>query len=205
MIIMWGWKVRFKTLSNGVFFCGSCGGDRQYARKQGRRWFTLFFIPIIPLDHVGDEFVECDTCHQGYQLSVLSMPTSATLSETLLAATRDAVVWLLRATTPGPATTATALELLSTTAGMSWSEQALQADVAGLDVSGLFNRLATLADAINEHGKESFLGGCVRLAVADGTLTDDERKLLDHIAASLRMTPAHARGVITQVGEQAGL
>jgi tellurite resistance protein len=43
------------------------------------------------------------------------------------------------------------------------------------------------------------------LAVADGTLTDDERKLLDHIAASLRMTPAHARGVITQVGEQAGL
>lgn len=206
MIFIWGWRVRFRKVAEGVFFCQVCGGDREYHRKQGRRWITIFFIPMIPLNDVGDEFVECTTCRNAYRLSVLNQPTSATLSESLVGATRAAVVWLLRtAGSPAPATIATALQVLSAAANRPWTEPELQADVAQLDVSGLPAQLATLAGVLNDHGREGFLTGAARVAAADGAITDPERALLDNLAASLGMTPAHARGVIAQVVEQADI
>jgi hypothetical protein len=208
MILVWGFKVRFKTLLQAMFFCPSCGGDRQYERKQGRHWFTFFFIPIIPLNHVGDEFVECTTCHQAYKPSVLDMPTTATLSSDLTLASREAVVWLLRSTpVVDPAAARVALEVLSTAANRPWTDAELQHDLGTLEVGGLPQRLSALATVLNEHGRETFLGSCVRVAAAGsgGTVDDAQRALLDSIAGSLGMTPAHARGVIAQTEEQARL
>jgi hypothetical protein len=207
MIFIWGWKVRFRKLGEGVFFCQVCGGDRHYHRKQGRRWVTIFFIPMIPLNDVGDEFVECTTCHNAYRLSALNQPTSATLSESLVGATRAAIVWLLRtaAGRPAPAVIAAALHVLSAAANRPWTESELEVDVAQLDVSSLPTQLATLAGVLNDHGREGFLAGAARVAAADGVITDAERALLDNLAASLGMTPAHSRGVIAQVVEQAGI
>jgi zinc-ribbon family len=205
MIVIWGWRVRFKTLMEGAFFCPTCGGDRTYARKQGRNWFTLFFIPLIPLAHTGDEFVECSTCRSAYKSSVLQHPTTAALAETLLAATREALVWVLRSAPPAPAATAAAVRALSLAANRPWTEAELAADVAGLDVNHLPNRLAMLAGMLNEHGKERFLAECTRVAAADGPVTAEERQLLENIAAALTMTPAHAYGVISQATQQAGL
>jgi len=205
MIFIWGWRVRFRTVAEGVFFCQVCGGDRTYHRKQGRRWITIFFIPMIPLNNVGDEFVECATCRNAYRLTVLNQPTSAALSENLVTATRAAIAWLLRAGTPAPATVAAALQVLSSAANRPWTEPELESDIAHLDVSGLPGQLALLASVLNDHGRESFLTGCARVSAADGEITDAERALLDNVAASLGMTPAHARGVIAQVVEQAGI
>jgi hypothetical protein len=206
MLLIWGFKVRFKTLLTGVFFCPTCGGDRHYERQQGRRWFTFFFIPVIPLNNVGDELVECTTCRQAYKTGVLDMPTTATVSNDLTLATREAVVWLLRSVPAvSPAAVGVALEILSMAANRPWSEPELQQDMAALDVSGLPGRLTALAGVLNEHGRETFLSGCVRVAMASGGVHDAQRALLDNIAQSLSMTPAHARGVIAQTQEQAGL
>jgi hypothetical protein len=205
MILIWGWKVRFKTIAEGVFFCQVCGGDRHYQRRQGRRWFTFFFIPMIPLNNVGDEFVECTTCKNAYRPTVLNQPTSAALSDSLVGATRSALAWLLRTDPPGAPAIAAAVAVLSAAANRQWTEHELQADVAHLDVSGLPGQLAMLASVLNDHGREGFLAGCTRVAAADGVITDGERALLENVASSLGMTPAHARGVIAQIAEQAGI
>lgn len=206
MLLIWGFKARFKTLLTGVFFCPTCGGDRHFERKQARRWFTFFFIPVIPLNNVGDEFVECTTCRQAYTTAVLGRPTTATLSNDLTLATREAVVWLLRSVPQvTPAAIGIALEQLSMAANRQWTEPELQHDVATLEVSGLPGRLTVLAEVLNEHGRETFFGGCVRLAVAGGApINDAQRALLDNIASSLTMSPAHARGVTAQIQEQVG-
>ena len=60
MILIWGWKSRLKTLSQGTFHCPHCQADRQYDQRQARRWFTIFWIPLIPLKVLGT-FVECTT------------------------------------------------------------------------------------------------------------------------------------------------
>jgi hypothetical protein len=203
-MIIWGWRVRFGKLGEGTFFCPSCGGDRHYALKQRRRWFTLFFIPIIPLDRVGEPFVECTTCKQAYKQSVLTMPTSATLGNDIVLALRESLVWMLReADGASAARVNIALEILSQAANRQWTVQELQADMAQLELSGLGNRLAGLAQALNEQGRESLLTSCARVAAADGVVTDKDRSVLDYVAAGLSMTPAHAHGVLAQVTAQA--
>lgn len=202
MILIWGFKVRFRTLMEGVFFCPTCGGDRHYRRQQGKRWFTFFFIPIIPLGDVGEEFVECHTCRKAYKLSVLDMPTSAALSDHLLGALREALATMLRQAPPSPGMVRAAVDLLASTANRPWTDADLQSDVAHLDTNGLQARLGALATALNEHGKESLLDGLARVAAADGAIGAPQRQFLDFVAASLGMTAAHARGVIDHVTQR---
>ena len=73
MIIIFGNKVRYKTLSTGQFYCPQCKAQRDYELRQGRNWFSIYFIPIIPLNQLG-EFVTCLTCGTNFQQEVLAMP-----------------------------------------------------------------------------------------------------------------------------------
>lgn len=196
MLLIWGWRTRFKVLAEGVFHCPGCGGDRHFAHKQARSWFTLFFLPVIPLKVQG-EFVECQTCKQGYDQRILQLPTSAALTEQLVAATREAAVRLLRVA-DSPSGRTAAVVALSQVSDMAWSHDALAADVAGLDVLHLPGRLRQLGDVMNEHGKERFLTSVATIAAGGGVLGGPSRQVLEAIAADLGMTPAHARGVIDQ-------
>jgi hypothetical protein len=197
MLLIWGWRTRFKVLAGGMFHCPSCGGDRHYAHKQARNWFTLFFVPLIPLKVLG-EFVECQTCKQGYDERILRLPTSATLTEQLVAATREAAVCLLRVDDTPSGRTA-AIAALSRVSGMPWSEEALAADVAGLDVAALPGRLRQLGEVMNEHGKEVFVASTAAIAAGGGVIAGPSRQVLEAVAADLGMSPAHTRGVIDQV------
>ena len=73
MLILWGIRVFFHTAGQGVFYCQRCGDDRRYRRRSGRRVFTLFFVPVIPLNRVG-EHVVCTTCRTRYHPDVLTLP-----------------------------------------------------------------------------------------------------------------------------------
>ena len=73
MLIIWGLRVFFHTTGEGVFHCQRCGGDRHYRQRSGRKFFTLFFVPIIPLSKVG-EHVVCTTCRTRYHPDVLALP-----------------------------------------------------------------------------------------------------------------------------------
>jgi hypothetical protein len=60
MIIIFGSKVRYKTLSTGQFYCPQCKARRDYELRQARNWFSVYFIPVIPLNQIG-ELVTCCT------------------------------------------------------------------------------------------------------------------------------------------------
>src|SRR5689334_7823777 len=96
MLIMWGWRTRLKTIEQGTFHCPQCGADRQYGRREARRWFTLFFIPIIPLKVLG-QVIQCLTCNTQYKESVLALPTTAAISTSLQTATRALMVAVMAA------------------------------------------------------------------------------------------------------------
>ena len=71
-MIIFGTKPRMKTIGSGTFHCPRCQAKRQYELKHGRNYFTLYFIPIIPMGDLG-EFVECQTCHTTFAAEVLKM------------------------------------------------------------------------------------------------------------------------------------
>jgi len=69
-MLIWGWRNRHKVIGEGTFACPNEGADRAYAHKEARRWFTLYFIPVIPLRVLG-AFMECTVCGRAYDPNVL--------------------------------------------------------------------------------------------------------------------------------------
>ncbi len=60
-MIIWGSRTSNKSISTGPFHCPRCGPDKTYEKLEVRRWFTLYFIPLIPMGTEGT-FIKCRTC-----------------------------------------------------------------------------------------------------------------------------------------------
>jgi hypothetical protein len=75
-MIIFGTSNRFKTVQSGTFYCPHCQTTRNYELKQGKRYFSLYFIPLIPMGDLG-QFVECQTCHLTFQPDVLKLKQPA--------------------------------------------------------------------------------------------------------------------------------
>ena len=99
MLIIWGIRVFFRTTGQGLFHCPRCGGDRDYRRRGGRRFFTLFLIPVIPLARAG-EHVRCATCRTRYHVGALRQPTAAQMQAAPPPGMRAAAASMLRAGDP---------------------------------------------------------------------------------------------------------
>ena len=61
MFILFGTKTRLKTLSTGQFYCPQCRTRREYELRLARDYFTLYFIPLVPI-HTRGEVVTCLSC-----------------------------------------------------------------------------------------------------------------------------------------------
>ncbi len=75
MLVLLGLTTRRSTVSRGSFECPNEGGLRPYHQERSRRWFTLFFIPVVPLGR-GDEWVRCGSCGATYDPDVALRPRS---------------------------------------------------------------------------------------------------------------------------------
>lgn len=74
MFVLFGLTSRRKTVESGQFHCPNEGASRPFRHEQARRWFTLFFIPLIPLGTQG-EWVSCRSCGATYPPDVLAGST----------------------------------------------------------------------------------------------------------------------------------
>ena len=78
-IIIFGTRGVKSTQQEGQFHCPQCNSTQHYRHRSVRRFFTLYFIPLIPLDKVG-EYVECSTCRNTYITRILEMSPVQTAS-----------------------------------------------------------------------------------------------------------------------------
>ncbi len=196
MLLIFGLSVFFRTVGEGEFHCPSCGGDRRYRQRVARRWFTLFFIPVIPLNTVG-EVVECGTCRTRFNLGALRLPTATQMAAALPAAMRAASVVVLTAGAPDDsAARARAIEAVRGYAAGDFDDEALDGDLAD-PPDGSGEVIAEAGAQLTTEAREWFLAQVVRIALADGAITAGERQALHWVAERLGMTPAHAVGVIS--------
>lgn len=185
----------FGTLGEGVFHCPRCGGDRQYKHKSGRRWFTLFFIPVIPLDKVG-EIVRCETCHTRYDQEVLAIPTAERMAAAGPAGLRAAAALVLTAGDPVDANARRrAVSAVRGAGATGYSEDALDADIAASGAAAE-QALSGAAAVLAPHGRERLIAEATRVGLAAGALTDGQRQVLSRIGDLLGLTPAQTYGVV---------
>ena len=203
MLIIFGLRVFYRTIAQGTFYCRRCGGDRQYRHRAGRRWFTLFFLPVIPLNSVG-EHVQCTTCRTRYVTDVLSQPTTAQMQAALPAGMRAAASAMLRSGDPAcPVARQRAIEAVVGAGMPGYDEKMLNAD--------LTQPFEAIRPALNQVGaqltiqaREWYLADVIRIGMADGPLTESERQAALAIGLDLGTTHAQAIGVIATTEQSAG-
>jgi hypothetical protein len=75
MLIWWGNKIRDKMVEEGLFTCSECAMQTPYILRQYRNYFTLFSIPLIPLEIVGF-YAECTRCQTIFKASAIDGNTT---------------------------------------------------------------------------------------------------------------------------------
>jgi hypothetical protein len=201
-MLIFGLGVFYFTIARGMFYCRNCRGDRPYRHRSGRRFFTLFFIPVIPLNKTG-EHVQCTTCKTRYVVSVLQAPTAAETQSSILHGTRAMVGLMLR--TGGMddiAARKVAVEVVIAAGAQDYDDDKLTADL-GLSMDAARQDITRLGGQLRAETRERYLTEAIRVALADGPLTENERGTAEMIAADLGMTKAQALGVITMSGQDA--
>jgi hypothetical protein len=195
MLVIWGLRVVYRTLGLGVFFCRRCGGDRRYRHRSGRRFITVFFIPLIPLARTG-EHVQCLTCKTRYVTEVLKLPTTIAMQLAVAAGMRALMAAMLRVGDPdNPLARRRAVDAVLGTGERGYDEAALDADL-GQPAETEAAKIAAFGSQLQVEAKEWYLAEAIRIALADGPLTGAERAAVEHLASVLGMTQAHAIGVI---------
>jgi hypothetical protein len=204
MLLIWGLRVIYRTLGRGVFFCRRCGGDREYRQRAGRRFVTIFFIPVIPLMKTG-EHVQCLTCKTRYVTEVLKLPTTVQMQVALVAGMRAMVAIILRAGDPAsPLSRRRAVDAVTGAGETGYDEEALAEDLAE-PAEIAVPKVGALGAQLQIEAREWWLAEAIRIAMADGPLTGAERAAAEHLAGALGMTQAQAIGVIALTEQNAGL
>lgn len=202
--IIWGFRTRYKTVSQGTFFCPRCGGDRPYLQRVGRRWFTLYYIPLFPTGAARNEHVQCQACKQAFTPTALQRPTSVQLSAQLLDAVRGAAVHILRTGSMQLTVARQAAVSEVQKAGLpAYDDAALSADldVVPGDLTALFTELGT---RLAPNGKEKLVQSALMVAAADGAVTDMEMTVVKHLGATLGLTAMHVEGISARVAQTTG-
>jgi zinc-ribbon family len=203
LLIIFGMRVFYRAIAQGTFHCRRCGGDRQYRHRAGRRWFTLFFIPVIPLNAVG-EHVQCTTCRTRYVTDVLNQPTTAQMQAALPAGMRAAVSAMLRSGDPSsPVSRQRAIEAVIGSGVPNYDETMLNADLAR-PFEAIRPALNRVGAQLTIQAREWYLAEVIRIAMADGPLTDSERQAALAVGVDLGMTQAQVIGVIAMTEQSAG-
>jgi tellurite resistance protein len=142
-------------------------------------------------------------------MGVLALPTAAQMQAALPAGMRAAATLVLRA---GGGSSAPArrwaIDAVRGAGLTDYDDEALDADLSAAVMSAdpaqdLASALNRLAVQLAVPAREWFLADAVRIGLADGPLSDEERHAAQEIAAQLGMTPAQARGVISMTEEGA--
>ena len=60
MLFLFGMRTKAKSIGQIERACSKCARPTMHNAIESRRWFTLFFIPVIPLG--GNFVVRCGVC-----------------------------------------------------------------------------------------------------------------------------------------------
>ena len=106
--------------------CPECKQETRFVGRLRRTWFTMFFIPVYPLDAVeeGEHICQCTGCRTTFEYSLDQM---ARKSRAAGAANWQDAIALYNLLRDNPADSATLLKLLETYESMGEPAEAVSA------------------------------------------------------------------------------
>ncbi|MTE18978.1 TerB family tellurite resistance protein [Streptomyces sp. TRM43335] len=188
-----GVRTAWRTIDDGEFFCPSCGGDRNYRRRTGRRRLVVLGVPVLARGDTGP-VLECASCRGHFGVDALDHPTTTKLGAMLRDAVHTVALAMLAAGgSESRSAREAAVDSVRAAGFAGCSEEqliTLLAAVGGDSVTmeiELHEALAPLAPHLAAPGRESLLLQGARVALADGPYTPAEHRALLSVGRALRL------------------
>jgi len=203
-MIIFGTRGITTTPEKGEFNCPTCSQVRAYGLKRVRNCFTLYFIPVIPLNKLG-EYVECSHCKDTYKADILSYDPAANSeaceAEYHLAIKKVMLHVLLADGVVDDSEIESVQDIYQKLTGSPLYKNNLLLDIEYIQNNNedLSQELIALQGRLNDEGKEMVITAAFHIAMADGEFQQEEQQLLAQIGSDLGMTAAHIQGVIASV------
>lgn len=201
-LIIFGTRGLTSTAEHGQFYCPRCSSEQQYALKQVRRFFTLYFIPVIPLDVAG-RYVECQSCAGTFDTDILSYDPQAAAQEFFDDLKR---IMVLMAVADGAVDQAE-MDVIQNTynritgqslAAGDISQEAQMAGNAGTTCSDYARRIAP---SLSEEGLVILINVAFEVASAGGSISTQKNVELQKLPAALNISESDFRKVIEHISQ----
>ena len=207
-MIIFGTKATRKKLDFGTFTCPQCQSETNFEKRRAREWFHLYFIPIIPLK-THPPYVECKSCKATFVEGVLNADTGAN-SDTIRAEFETAALAILvrMAWADGridPEEVDAIFNVVNAMCAREFSRVDVEAAIAEAEnsIDDALSVATRVGHLLNDEGKEMIMQAVFHIAAADGDFDRSEHEMMLEIGAGLGLRPAHVKGVIAQLIENA--
>ena len=203
-MIIFGTRGVKSTIKQGQFLCPQCAAEKPYKHKKVRRWFTLYFIPVIPLDSQG-EFVECQTCKGTFVPRVLDYKPDNSReqfqSEYEKAMRHSMILMMLADGVIDDEELIVVQKIINKFGHNDITQEDLQILIAGVEANNepIGTYLSKVAPSLNEHGKEVIIKCGIAVASADGHIDESEIDLIKEMAKAMEMSSSHLKGILSEM------
>lgn len=194
-------------MDEGHFMCPQCTSENYYKHKKVTRFFTLYFIPLIPLGRLG-EYVECQTCKGTFVSQVLEYDPQESRNEfqsVYEEAMRHTMVLIMLADGEiDDEELKVVLNIINKHGHNDMSMAALIDYVFEVQrkPESIDTYLSKVTPNLNEHGKEIIIKCALAVAAADGNIDTSELKVIRDMAKAMEMSPAHLKGILSDLPNQ---
>jgi hypothetical protein len=197
-MIIFGTRTMHSVRQTGVFHCPRCGQNQHYSHTDVNRWFTLYFIPVIPMGRAGS-FVQCRACAGTYSEAVLSYNPQAEMQASMLKL-RGLLVLTMLANDHGVTSdeTRAICDFYHEATNTPLAEQEVRNDathaMTGNVKFGSFAR--QIAPQLAFKGKAMFVRGVYRVLTAKGAPRPDASSVLTELSQAFQLSPQQIQDMV---------
>jgi len=204
-MIIFGTRGVTSTIKEGDFHCPQCNNNQYYRHRKVTKFFTLYFIPLIPLESSG-EYVECKNCKGTFIPRVLEQGSE---NEEFMALYEEAMRQSM-------------IKMMLVDGVIDENEKKIVIDIinrfgnndideiqlnnlieANLkDNNSVTYYLKQISGSLNEHGKETIIKCALHVALSDGDFDESEKQMIIEMGDALEMSSSHLKGIFSEMTEQ---
>lgn len=196
-MIIFGTRGLESVRDTGTFNCPRCGMSKPYRLKSVKRWFTLYFIPVIPIGSAGS-YVECAQCGGTYSEEVFAYDPEGEARQVFLKLRGLLVLVMLADGQADPAEVRAICDIYHEMTDEPLEEQTVHEDIrrARQTGSNLDDFARQVAADLTFKGKGTFLNAAFRVLSAKGQLRHDGEEVISRLARCMSVSPEQLKGMI---------
>ncbi len=203
-MIIWGSTGLKSVVGAASFHCPGCDRPQTANLKQVRNFFTLYFIPVIPLNVAG-RYVECTSCGGTFTEAALSHDPEKERAETFDQLLRVMIMSGLADGRIDEMERAEIRKQYQELSGLPVPTERLENEIALAMVSGsdLNSYVGQIAPSLSPHGKAMVVKLAWYTMSASGELQPGHESQLMQLAKTLRIPADQFMELINLLSEPA--